>query len=186
MTATNKAPRTCSRHGMSSMRCSAPPRRRWSRCCSSRPRSWRTCSRPKPEADGTRTFMSPVVFHYTNILFLSLIALVPDANAGDIFASSSASPRSAAWLYSIFVAVRVFRHSISDLPDRLATACAPVARLFAGPGRGVARIPPIRGRPQRAGRRGAVAARGQHPQRLGPDAVAGAPERPATPKGRIG
>jgi hypothetical protein len=28
-------------------------------------------------ASATRTFMSPVVFHYTNVLFLSLIALIP-------------------------------------------------------------------------------------------------------------
>ena len=28
-------------------------------------------------SSGTRTFISPVVFHYSNVLFLSLIALVP-------------------------------------------------------------------------------------------------------------
>ena len=28
-------------------------------------------------AGGTRTFMSPVAFHYANVLFLGLVALIP-------------------------------------------------------------------------------------------------------------
>ena len=82
-------------------------------------------------ADGTRTFMSPVVFHYTNILFLSLIALVPEQTP-TTFSLVIAVATLGSLAYSIFVAVRVFRHSISDLPDRLAYGCAPVVAYSAG------------------------------------------------------
>ena len=82
-------------------------------------------------ADGTRTFMSPVVFHYANILFLSLIALVPEQTPAT-FSLVIAVAALGSLAYSIFVAVRVFRHSISDLPDRLAYGCAPVAAYAAG------------------------------------------------------
>jgi hypothetical protein len=82
-------------------------------------------------ADGTRTFMSPVVFHYTNILFLSLIALVPEQNP-TIFSIVIAVATLGSLAYSIFVALRVFRHSISDLPDRLAYGLAPVVAYSAG------------------------------------------------------
>jgi len=82
-------------------------------------------------ADGTRTFMSPVVFHYTNILFLSLIALVPEQTPAT-FSLVIAVPTLGSLVYSIFVAVRVFRHAISDLPDRLAYGCAPVVAYSAG------------------------------------------------------
>jgi hypothetical protein len=82
-------------------------------------------------AGGTRTFMSPVVFHYTNILFLSLIALVPQQTAAT-FSIVIAVAASGSVVYSIFVLVWVFRHSISDLPDRLAYGCVPVAAYCAG------------------------------------------------------
>jgi hypothetical protein len=55
-------------------------------------------------AGGTRTFMSPVVFHYTNILFLSLIALVPEQTP-TIFSIVIAVAASGSVVYSIFVLV---------------------------------------------------------------------------------
>jgi hypothetical protein len=82
-------------------------------------------------AGGTRTFMSPVVFHYSNILFLSLIMLVPQQ-----------TPRLLGWIlviasigsliYSVVTVVRVFRSDMADLADRLAYGSAPLAAYAAG------------------------------------------------------
>src|SRR5271169_5491725 len=82
-------------------------------------------------AGATRTFMSPVVFHYTNILFLSLIALVPEQTP-TIFSIVIGVAAVGSLVYSIFVVVRVFRHSLADLPDRLAYGCVPVVAYSAG------------------------------------------------------
>ena len=80
---------------------------------------------------GTRTFMTPVVFHYSNIMFLSLVVLVPGL-----------TPRLLGWVllvaaiaslgYSFFTIVRVFRSNMADLSDRLAYGSAPVATYAAG------------------------------------------------------
>lgn len=82
-------------------------------------------------AGGTRTFMSPVVFHYSNILFLSLIMLVPGQ-----------SPRLLGWIlvvaslgsliYSFVIVVRVFRSNMADLADRLAYGSIPMVVYATG------------------------------------------------------
>jgi hypothetical protein len=82
-------------------------------------------------ADGTRTFMSPVVFHYTNILFLSLIALIPEQTALS-FGITIAVAACASLVYSIVIFVRVWRHSISDLADRLGYGSVPLICYSAG------------------------------------------------------
>jgi len=82
-------------------------------------------------ADGTRTFMSPVVFHYTNILFLSLIALIP-AQTPESFGLTIGIAAAGSLVYSIVICVRVMRHSLSDLADRLAYGCAPLVAYAAG------------------------------------------------------
>jgi hypothetical protein len=82
-------------------------------------------------AGATRTYMSPVVFHYTNILFLSLIALVPDQTQQS-FGLTIAVAALGSLAYSIFILVRVFRHSFSDLADRLAYGCVPLIAYSAG------------------------------------------------------
>jgi hypothetical protein len=72
----------------------------------------------------TATYMSPVVFHYANVLFLSLIALVPTQtfeSFGVVLGVAAAS----SVIYSIVVAVRVHRNPISDLPDRLCYGVIP-------------------------------------------------------------
>ena len=76
-------------------------------------------------AGATRTYMSPVVFHYTNILFLSLIALIPD-QTGESFAIVIALASLGSIGYSVFILVRVWQHELSDLADRLAYGCVPV------------------------------------------------------------
>src|SRR5262249_17296333 len=82
-------------------------------------------------AGGTRTFMSPVVFHYSNVLFLSLIMLVPGQ-----------SPKLLGWIlivaslgsltYSLVIIVRVFRSNMADLADRLAYGSMPVVVYATG------------------------------------------------------
>jgi hypothetical protein len=85
-----------------------------------------------PEStSATRTFMSPVVFHYTNILFLSLIALVPEQNPV-LFGSIVGVAAVGSLVYSIMTFVRVMHTSIADLPDRLAYGSAPMVAYTAG------------------------------------------------------
>ncbi len=82
-------------------------------------------------AGATRTFMSPVVFHYTNILFLSLIALIPTQTAtslGIVIGIAAA----ASLAYSIMIFIRVMHDSMADLADRLAYGAVPVAAYAAG------------------------------------------------------
>jgi hypothetical protein len=73
----------------------------------------------------THTFTSPVVFHYTYVLFLSLAALVPvntDASLAVIIGVSAA----VGILYSIYILLRVLRSEVIDLDDRLAYGASPL------------------------------------------------------------
>ena len=72
----------------------------------------------------TRTFTSPVLFHYTYVLFVSLLALMPDVtdiSIGLIVGVSAAG----ALAYSIFIFVRVLRSNISDVDDHLGYGVSP-------------------------------------------------------------
>ena len=69
--------------------------------------------------------MSPVVFHYANILFLSLIALIP-TQTWESFGIVIAVASIASFGYSLLVLVRVHRNSISDLSDRLGYGAVPM------------------------------------------------------------
>jgi hypothetical protein len=73
----------------------------------------------------TSTYMSPVVFHYANILFLSLIALVP-TQTWESFGLVIGVASIGSVVYSIVIAARVHRNSISDLADRFAYGAIPV------------------------------------------------------------
>jgi hypothetical protein len=72
----------------------------------------------------TATYMSPVVFHYANVLFLSLIALVP-TQTFESFGVVIGIASIGSVIYSIVIAVRVHRNPISDLPDRLCYGVIP-------------------------------------------------------------
>ncbi len=74
----------------------------------------------------TRTFTSPIVLHYTYVLFVSLVALVPvntDASLAMIIGITAAG----GLIYSIFILVGVMRSSASDVDDRLAYGASPPA-----------------------------------------------------------
>jgi len=82
-------------------------------------------------AGPTRTYLSPVIFHYSNILFLSLIALIPDLEA-KVFGVTIAVAAAASLIYSIYIFQRLFHDGIADLADRLAYGAVPVAVYAAG------------------------------------------------------
>jgi hypothetical protein len=74
----------------------------------------------------TRTFTSPIVFHYTYVLFLSLVALVP-VNTDQSLAIIVGVSAAAGLVYSCFILVRVLRSSTVDLDDHLGYGASPVA-----------------------------------------------------------
>lgn len=85
-----------------------------------------------PERAGaTRTYLSPVVFHYATILFLSLIALIPTQTVF-AFGLTIGIAAAASLIYSLYIFVRLMRDSIADLSDRLAYGIAPLASYSAG------------------------------------------------------
>ena len=88
---------------------------------------------PEPESrPNTSTYMSPVVFHYANLLFLSLIALIP-TKTRESFALVIAAAGAGSVIYSIVIAVRVHRNSMSDLADRLCYGAIPALCYSTGP-----------------------------------------------------
>jgi hypothetical protein len=80
---------------------------------------------PEPDSRrNTATYMSPVVFHYANVLFLSLIALVP-TQTWESFGVVIGVAAAGSVIYSIVIAVRVHHNPMSDLPDRLCYGIIP-------------------------------------------------------------
>ena len=87
---------------------------------------------PEPESRrNTGTYMSPVVFHYANVLFLSLIVLIP-TQTWRSFGLVIGAAAAGSIVYSIVVAVRVHRNPISDLSDRLCYGITPTLCYAAG------------------------------------------------------
>jgi hypothetical protein len=88
---------------------------------------------PDPESRrNTSTYLSPVVFHYANLLFLSLIALIP-TQTWESFALVIGVAGAGSVIYSIVIALRVHRNSISDLADRLCYGAIPALCYAMGP-----------------------------------------------------
>jgi len=82
-------------------------------------------------AGPTRTYLSPVIFHYTNILFLSLLALIP-TQTPLIFGLTILVAAAGSLIYSIYIFTRLLSDGIADLPDRLAYGAAPMGAYTAG------------------------------------------------------
>ena len=77
-------------------------------------------------ASPTHTFTSPVLAHYTYVLFVSLVTLVP--NATDTWLAAIVGLSAAAGIaYSGLIMVRVLRSSVSDLEDRFGYGASPPA-----------------------------------------------------------
>ncbi len=81
-------------------------------------------------AGPTRTFTSPIVFHYTYVLFLSLVALIP-ANTATALAIIVGVSAAVALVYSSFILVRVMRSNAIDMDDRLGYGAGPLAAYAA-------------------------------------------------------
>jgi len=73
----------------------------------------------------TRTFTTPVVFHYTFVLFLSLVSLIP-SNTDTSFAVIIGLSAVGALVYSGSVLRRVMRSNAKDLDDRLGYGAGPL------------------------------------------------------------
>ncbi len=85
-----------------------------------------------PERAGpTRTYLSPVIFHYTNIMFLSLIALVPEISP-TVFGTVITVAAAGSLIYSIYIFQRLFHDGIADFSDRIAYGAVPVVTYSAG------------------------------------------------------
>ena len=116
------------RHGL---RCSAPLRRALG-CCR---RASIGASVLTPETAGaTRTFMSPVVFHYANVLFLGPDRADPDADLRVLRPYHRRRRRGQPHLFDRHL-VRVLRDSAPIWPTKLAYGAVPAALLHRGPGR---------------------------------------------------
>ena len=73
----------------------------------------------------TRTFTSPILVHYTYVLFVSLVALVP-VNTDISLAVIVGIGAAAGFAYAILLMVRVLRSStITDIDDRLGYGAGP-------------------------------------------------------------
>ena len=79
----------------------------------------------------TRTYMSPVAFHFTSVLFTSAIALVPSHTPMSLGVLIGINALVGA-AYGSFVMWRLLTDDISDLADRLSYGAAPLLAYLAG------------------------------------------------------
>jgi|ERR1700733_373814 hypothetical protein len=87
---------------------------------------------PEPESRrNTATYLSPVVFHYANVLFLSLITLIP-TQTFESFGLVIGAASAGSVIYSIVIAGRVHHNAISDLSDRLCYGIIPALCYASG------------------------------------------------------
>lgn len=80
---------------------------------------------------GIRTYVSPVIFHFTAVLFVSLITLVPNHVRTSLVATIGGMMLAGAGYAAIIVA-RVMGHHKADWPDRLCYGLVPFASYLAG------------------------------------------------------
>jgi hypothetical protein len=78
----------------------------------------------------THTYTSPIVFHYTYVLFVSLVALIPINTDWSLSATIGVSAAVAS-VYSCFIFARVMRGTTRDLDDRLGYGLGPLAAYAA-------------------------------------------------------
>ena len=82
-------------------------------------------------AGPTRTYMSPIAFHFTSALFVSLAALVPThtrLTLGVLVGLNAI----AGTMYAAFVLWRLFTDNIADLADRICYGIVPLFAYAAG------------------------------------------------------
>ena len=84
----------------------------------------------KENAGSTRTFLSPIVFHYTAVLFVSLIVLIPGHTHRSL-GLSIGFVAAIGLAYAAVILVRVIRHDMADMADKLGYGACPVAAYTA-------------------------------------------------------
>jgi len=77
-----------------------------------------------------RTFLSPIVFHYTAVVYFCLIALIPSHTAMSL-AVSIGIVAVIGLVYSSVILYRVHRDAVSDVADRLGYGTAPLVAYAA-------------------------------------------------------
>ena len=80
---------------------------------------------PQDRAGPTRTYTSPVAFHYTAVMFVSALALAPTQTPTSLSVLLSGSAMVGI-AYAGFIIRRLLTDRIADLPDRLAYGFAPL------------------------------------------------------------
>jgi hypothetical protein len=83
-------------------------------------------------AGGLRTYMSPVVAHFTAVLFTCVVALAPTHTRLSLTLVIGATSL-AGLVYAIMILVRLLRHT-KDLPDRLCYGVSPLVGYAIGLG----------------------------------------------------
>ena len=79
----------------------------------------------------TRTYVSPVAFHFTSALFVAAVALVPSHTVLTLGALVALNAL-AGTIYSAFVLRRLFTDHIADTADRFCYGLLPLAAYLAG------------------------------------------------------
>jgi hypothetical protein len=118
-------------------------------------------SEQRSSSAATRTFMTPIIFHYACVLFLSLMALVPGMSELALAAFVTVVALTGIGL-SVVVLIGVV-HKTADTGDRFGYGALPLAAYAAGR----ISVRPLLHRPVRSRRRAGSPAVDQYPQRLG-------------------
>jgi hypothetical protein len=85
---------------------------------------------PPDHGGPTRTYTSPVAFHYTAVMFVSALALVPTQTPSSLSMLLGGSAIIGI-VYAAFIIRRLLTDRIADLPDRLAYGFAPLGSYSA-------------------------------------------------------
>ena len=85
----------------------------------------------RERAGATRTYMSPVAFHFTSALIVSLLTLVPSHSRGSL-ALLVGLNALVGLVYSCFILWRLLTDNISDTADRIAYGAGPLMSYAAG------------------------------------------------------
>src|ERR1044072_5159764 len=79
----------------------------------------------------TRTYMSPIAFHFTSALFASAVALIPTHSRLSLGVLIGLNPTAGA-IYAAFVLWRLFTDDIADVADRFCYGILPLLAYLAG------------------------------------------------------
>jgi hypothetical protein len=85
---------------------------------------------PQDRSGPTRTYTSPVAFHYTAVMYVSALALAPTETPTSLSVLLGGSAMIGI-VYAAFIIRRLLTDRVADLPDRLAYGLAPLGSYSA-------------------------------------------------------